>query len=218
MCAEPHEWNVVIAGAWNVAILTPDGIKKRLFRRDANAPIRVEVAIDAPGYFRVIEDGIVVIPSPSGLQFITERPDKESLRKATRLAAVALSDLNQTPVVAAGVNIKYRFPELSDRLIDIIEAPIDGIFSDAGLVIKGRSLKRTFAVEKAEAGVLNLEITQDQAQAGSLTMNFHLPSTKPDELQAWLAKIEDFFKISEDLLSCMQIAAKATSTEAMPNE
>jgi hypothetical protein len=218
MCAEPHEWNVVIAGAWNVAILTPDGIKKRLFRTTASKTLRVDVAIDTPGYFRVIEDGIIVIPSSSSLQVLTQRPDKKSLQKAAELASVALTELDQTPVVAAGVNIKYRFPELSNHLIDLIVAPVDEAFSDDGFVIKGKSLKRALAV--GEAGVVNLEITQDESQAGSLTMNFHLASTKPEDLKAWLAKTEDFLAISERLLSCMKVQAadQQPSAEETPND
>jgi hypothetical protein len=205
MCAEPYEWNVVIAGAWNVAILTPDGIKKRLFDLPASTPVRVEVAIDTPGYFRVVQDGLIVVPSPSSLQFLTERPDKDSLQKATRVAIVALKDLPQTPVVAAGVNIKYRFSELPNHLIEFMEAPIDGALSDANFAITARSMKRSLPVG---TGIVNLELTQDESQAGALAMNFHLGSAKPDDLMAWLGMTEEFFSVSERVLSCMRVVAK----------
>ena len=63
MQAIPVNWNVVVAAAWNLAILTPDGIRKRLLELDASTPIQVEVALDTPQSFRVIHDGMIIVPS-----------------------------------------------------------------------------------------------------------------------------------------------------------
>jgi hypothetical protein len=213
LSAEPYDWNVVIAGAWNVAILTPDGIKKRiLVDSPPNAPVRIEVAVDAPGYFRVINsDGIIVVPTSPSLQFLTERSNKESLRKASIYAIRALEDLDKTPVVAAGVNIKYRFAELQDHLIELMQAPLDDALSDASFLIKGKSLKRSLVVG---SGFVNIDLKQDELLAGAFDMNFHLSSQQPDELKGWLRNIEQFFSTSEKLLSSLKIATDQALVEA----
>jgi hypothetical protein len=43
---EPFDWNVVIAAYWNRAILTPNGIAKRLFKIPEGTAMEVEVPVD----------------------------------------------------------------------------------------------------------------------------------------------------------------------------
>ena len=42
MPAEPFSWNAVVVGAWNIAILSPDGVRRRLFDLPEGTPIELE--------------------------------------------------------------------------------------------------------------------------------------------------------------------------------
>ena len=43
MPLEPYDWNVVLLGHWNRAILTPQGISERLFQLLSETEIGIEV-------------------------------------------------------------------------------------------------------------------------------------------------------------------------------
>jgi hypothetical protein len=68
MPAEPFSWNAVVVGAWNTAILSPDGVRRRIFNLPDGTPIDLEIAIDRHGHFRIGHDGLVVIPTGSRLE------------------------------------------------------------------------------------------------------------------------------------------------------
>jgi hypothetical protein len=53
MPLKPYDWNVVVLGHWNQAILTPQGIAERLFQLPSETEIGIEVPMDAIGPFRV---------------------------------------------------------------------------------------------------------------------------------------------------------------------
>src|SRR6516165_8300462 len=63
----PCEWNVVVMGRWNRAILTPQGIATRLFQLPLNTSIGVEVPMDGIGPYRVSHDRLVVMVSEAWL-------------------------------------------------------------------------------------------------------------------------------------------------------
>ncbi len=46
MKGTPFDWNVVIIGSWNPAILTPQGITTRLLQLEAGTPVEVQVSLD----------------------------------------------------------------------------------------------------------------------------------------------------------------------------
>src|SRR6266404_107175 len=153
MEGEPYAWNVLIIGAWNAAILTPNGIKKRLFELPEATPVEVEVSLDQPAPHRVIYDGIVVTPLAHALEVSPRRFEFPLLKRATEIARKALQALPETPTSAVGVNIRYNFGTLPDELIDMVKAPIDQTLSDADFAIKGGVTKRALTFD---SGVINV--------------------------------------------------------------
>ena len=53
MNINPFDWNVVIVGYWNRAILTPAGVGRRLFGLEEGNPVLVEVPMNGLGPHRV---------------------------------------------------------------------------------------------------------------------------------------------------------------------
>ncbi|SEA17296.1 hypothetical protein [Nitrosospira multiformis] len=131
-----------------------------------------------------------------------ETYDLSSLSKASAVAQKALADLPETPVAAAGVNIRYALDPLPDAIMDLLKAPIDDVFSDEGFTIKGGVTKRLLDFPP---GVVNVEITQGKEGEGYLLLNFHYDSTSPETLKEWLAKTEDFFAFTEKLLTVIEV-------------
>lgn len=198
MAIEAVDWSVVVVGAWNLAILTPDGIRKRLFNLPEGSAVDIEVAIDRPGAFRVRHDGVVVEPTPIALTITGEANDLESLGNACQVAMKALKGLPETPVSAVGINCKYQVPEMPNAVIDLLECGLDDVLSDGSHSIIGKSLRRAIACQD---GVLNFEIAQGEDSSGIVGFNFHLGSLDVNSLTNWLAKSHEFCDITNTMLS-----------------
>jgi hypothetical protein len=196
MSVEPSTWNAVVIGAWNRAILTPDGVRRRLFQLPEGTPIELEVAVDLPGSFRVGHDGLLVIPATGRLEVAARAASLDAIQRACVLCQRALTSLPETPVSAAGVNIRYRLTEIPDAVLDLVRAPLDEALSDAGYEVTASMLRRSVALPP---GVVNIEVSQAQAGGGTLEFNFHRESTTPSELREWLGRAEEFVAISDQL-------------------
>lgn len=213
MPTKPSNWNVVINGAWNRAILTPDGIRKRLFKLPDGTPLLVEVAVDQPGRFRVGHEGILVSPSSQQLDISVQTNDLASIQNACQIGRTALEALPETPVAAAGVNLRYSISPVPDSLLDLVKAALDDELSDAGYTIKGSLTQRT--IERSP-GVVNVELVQKTDGECELLLNFHLASKVPSELQGWLTKSDEFFEQSETLLSAMNVSVDWENQNGQP--
>lgn len=197
---EPFNWNVVIVGAWNVAILTPDGIRRRLFELADDQPIEVEMAIDRPGAFRVGHEGIVVSPTNRALEIAGRECTLPLLKRAAAIGALAVKVLPETPMTAVGVNIRYRAEGLPSPLPDLLEAKIDDLISDKGLRILARSVRRSMDFD---VGFINLEVGESREGIGQVAFNFHRESADSAVLSDWLGRIGEFHEKAHDLLGAL---------------
>lgn len=195
MGVQPKDWSVVVVGAWNQAILTPDGIRKRLLHLPDGTPIQIEVAIDQPGSFRVVHDEVIVSPSPGKLDLVAQTQSLAALCKAAQMGKAAILSLPETPFAAVGINIRYEFDEIPANIYDLVAAPIDDIFSDASFKINGAILQRSLDFE---SGLINVNLTHEN-NTGSLVMNFHRASTQSNELVTWIDKVETFYQESQKI-------------------
>ncbi len=202
MPVTPYSWNAVVVGAWNRAILTPDGVRRRLFELPEGTPVEVEVAIDLPGPFRVGHDGILVAPAATRLEVAMRKSDLDSLARACTVCSRALRSLPETPVTAAGINIRYRFTELPDTTFDLIRAPLDGALSDAGFQVGTATTTRGVSVPP---GVVNVKVTHAEGE-GTLEFNFHRDSKTPNELIEWLERSAEFVQLSDRLATVVGVA------------
>ena len=189
---KPFDWNVVVRGAWNRAILTPHGIKRLVFDLPKGTSVAVEVALDAPGSpQRVRYEGIVVSVVPGSLVIEPDPCDYDLLDRARQCACRAMTELPRTPFSAAGFNIRYRFEEPPSALLRTIQCDVDRIVSDLELKIVGRKLYRTLDWQDGE---INLEIDADKEGAVALVLNFHKGSEEHEVLMAWLSLSMDRVK------------------------
>jgi hypothetical protein len=202
---EPTNWNIIISGAWNLAILTPNGISKRLFDLPAGTPIEVQVAIDEPGNYRVQHEGVAVAPSLRQLELSVVSNDLASLEKASLIAKKVLQVLPETPVAAAGVNFRYTLNPIPDSLIDLTKTPIDDIYSDEGFTITESLTQRSLELHP---GVVNIQIKQNNDGSGSVLMNFHYSSDLQIELSQWISRTPEFFKTAQKLLESLKITVQ----------
>jgi hypothetical protein len=188
MPAQAFDWNVVVVGAWNLAILTPQGIARRMFGLEPNVPLQVQVqiAVDGAAPMRVTHDRITVIPD---LGSITVQPAEQSVTALERAAVAAgrcMTSLPETPVAAAGVNFRYRFDALPEPLIRVLRSSVDDRLADADERINGRAMKRVLPWRN---GVLNMDLQQNEDASGVLLFNYHRGSSTIADLTEWLGQV-----------------------------
>lgn len=181
MNLNPFDWNVVIVGYWNRAILTPAGIGRRLFRLDDGTPVAVEVPIDGLGPHRVKYADLTVIAETSRLVVQADVPTYDLLDRARKAAVLAIKSLPETPLSAAGFNVRVRIKDPSDELLTSLTPDLDNALSDAGFEISSRSLARRL---KFKGGILNLNL--EESDDFRVVLNFDRHSSKKEDLIAWL--------------------------------
>ena len=181
MNLEPFDWNVVIVGYWNRAILTPAGIGRRLFELEDGIPVLVEVPMDGLAPHRVKYSDLTVTAETSRLVVHADVPKYELLDRARKIAVRAIESLPGTPLSAAGFNIRMRIKEPSDELLTSLMSGVDNSLSDAGFEIHSRSLRRRL---KLQDGLLNLDI--EESEDFSVVLNFDRQSSKKGDLITWL--------------------------------
>lgn len=185
---KPFEWNVVVVGAWNLSILTPRGIGRKLFQVAANTPMEIKVPIDRKASISVTHSDVTVIPSESRLEIMPVTPNPNLLVDAANIAIKAVDWLSETPMKAAGINVKYKFKSLPDDFITVLNSTLDDKLTDCPLSTRERGLTRTV---DWEPGVININIQEHKDTSGTVTFNFHRQSESVDELKEWINKTKE---------------------------
>ena len=205
----PAEWNVVVLGYWNRAILTPSGIATRLFGLDTGTPVEVLIAIDTVAPHQVKYKGLTVVVGGDRLIVLPEKRDFQELQRAKEIAGRALTDLPATPVIAAGINVKYSCREPMEALQDVTRNEWwDTQLSDKKYEIKGRSLSRSLGFGD---GQINFSVTEESKGTFVVQFNFHRESrNNVPELRSWLTTPIDHIEsqVNRVLFDCMKLSKK----------
>ena len=187
MPARAFDWNVVVVGAWNLAILTPQGIARRLFDLAPGLPIQVQIAVDGTAPMRVTHNRVTVLPDVGSITVQPAEQNVAALDSAAAIARRGMTSLPETPVAAAGVNFRFRFDALPDSLIRALYSSLDDRLADAEQRTTGSALTRTLRWRLD--GVVNLELQQNEDAPGTLLFNYHRGSTSNADLIAWLGEV-----------------------------
>jgi hypothetical protein len=183
MPIKPEDWNASIVGFWNRAIYTPAGISRHLFQLPPNIPVQVLIPIDLPAPYQVQHEGQAVTVFPDRLVVAPVRPGFATLAAALEIGRRALDDLPRTPLLAAGINVRYRSVGPVAALEEILANPWEERLSDLRLEIQERTVAR--AVRRSN-GRINVTVTQKEDQTFFLGLNFHLQSDDVAQLRAWI--------------------------------
>ncbi len=190
MILEQYDWNVIIIGYWNRAILTPIGIGKRLLGLDQSTPLAVEVPMNGMGPTRVKYDNITISPEARRLVISADMATLDNFDRARKIGVKAIESLPETPLNAAGFNIRVKIENIPDDIVIASKTEIDNRLSDASMIIKKRRFTHTVSHKE---GVLNITIYLEKELR--VELNFHRQSDVNEELISWLSMpIEDVKK------------------------
>jgi len=187
----PIDWNVIVAGWWNRAILTPLGIVTRVFGQPAGTQIALLVPANLVAPVQVGLGGLKVMVDRTSLTIALDINDYRSLEGAMERAARAIQELPETPLIAAGFNIRYQGaasdPGLA-RLLESVGNSWDARLATAGLQMDRREISK---VVQWNAGKILINAVHEQTGAAKVNINFECSAdgnrTQQQNVEAMLA-------------------------------
>lgn len=190
--AEPDlsGWSIVLPGAWNPAILTPDWVAEKIF--GDRSPVQVELGFTIGSDERVItfsERHVMLRISAARLAVMPTMLADNALRVTSEVAVKVLQVLNHTPVHAAGVNFVFKSNELSPELQRTFGAMDVSEFAELTWEPKYRTYGVEFAAESV-SGKPAIRLTGRWEQAtGAVRIEFncHFAKRAMEQLQSELA-------------------------------
>jgi|JI10StandDraft_1071094.scaffolds.fasta_scaffold104566_1 hypothetical protein len=169
MKAQVENWSLVLVGAWNTAILTPDWLTKQL---GASGPVQIEFPIGNPNMpLRYTLNGVHLVVTREHLVLAPSADDAEILGRMESYCKSILTVLTHTPVSAIGINFAFLEEAPSDDLKSLFKASDLAKINDADLVVEGTEIKRRLRLP--QNGVLNLSLQQTNGSQVVLNLNFH---------------------------------------------
>lgn len=183
MILKPRDWNTVIVGNWNPAILTPKGISRLLFDKPDNLPLEIMVPVNGIGPTHVKIDDLIVMSNFDQLIIGTTKTEWTLLDNARKVALRAIEQLPKTPLTAAGYNIRYSLESSSVEFLQLLNANIDESLTNAAFNISQKEIKRTIQYNK---GDINLDILNTISNNYVININFDRSSNQIEDLNEWL--------------------------------
>ena len=195
---EAIDWNVVVLGYWNLSILTPGRIGSKIFGLAPGEPVEVLVQLDSQSSFQVKHDNVIVVPVQNQLLLQTVEHTNANLAKAAEFAKNAIQSLPETPLIACGINFRYKFDELPTKLSNAVRCGTEGILSDLDHDIVNR--RRGESV-RHENGLLRINIDLSSETGGVIVFNFDLQDPTSETASTWLSQdIEALYTITNRIM------------------
>jgi hypothetical protein len=205
----PAETSLVVAGAWNAAILTPPWVLQHAFNKLPQDQPQVQVFLPAAAglifeFPRYALEGVTYSVRPEALVFAPNSSDDDSLRKVETAVANIVAALLHTPVTGIGQNFEFRDVEpvpahgavFSQSRQDLADTMPEGWQATTAAVVS--SFKNA-----NETVHVNIQRQWDGAVV-SVKFNFHHPVASVEQARAVL--IGDGYKrMAENLALAKQL-------------
>jgi hypothetical protein len=193
----PDNWNVVIIGAWNPAILTPAGIREHLFELPSTSSVEVLVPIDGIGPPLVRHGGTQVAVSSDSIILSAQELTVPGITSAIAVGIRAMDVLPRTPLLASGVNFRFAVQDLPTRFVEGMESSLDRSIAALEFHTQEHLLKRKLRYREGE---LNFEIALRENQSGTVAFNFNRTSTDRNDHRNWLANANAMHDVVEKFM------------------
>jgi hypothetical protein len=192
MQAVLQETSLVIAGAWNPAILTPPWVMHHAMGRadaqntmvQAVFPAGLNGAFDFP---RFTMPGFTYTARNDSVIFLPEALTEPSLVLVESVASQILEQLGHTPIAGVGHNFEFRHEEAQDDWLEPFNNSQTSLVDATG----GWNVSRTTLATSFE-GPRNVAVNIQRYTAGAaliIKFNFHHPVTSaPDARRVMLGQ------------------------------
>ena len=204
-----EECNLVMIGAWNPAIITPDWLKQQF--PEIITGSEYETAYVAAPYaaIRYGIEGIFVDPSNGRLRLSPQKADRSRLELIPKLALAIYTRLLHTPIAAMGFNFAYRTStgERFAALQFVREYDQKRFYQELGLDrMTHAQIKHSFISSKYQ---LNLRYDANE-EPDKLSFNFHYSVSDPRRIKEALEAFNENLVVSENLQKKLTIKERSS--------
>ena len=132
---------IVLAGAFNPAILTPNWVAKNALGYEKDRAFQVQVLAPVGGAIGVAHrfsfDGISYSPTLQNVMFYLDGKNIDECDRAAKVAARILDELPHTPILGVGFNFGFVVKDPSPALLDLLQgsAELAGAFPGGAQVV-----------------------------------------------------------------------------------
>ena len=151
-------WNLVILGAWNPRIFTPEWLIRHVFaggqEPEPGTQIGVEFPLQSGQPYRYSAAGIRIIPSLSRVVLAPLDHTDTTLETLERAAVALLNRLSHTPISALGINFKFVEPHPENGILELFQGNADiGRYAANGNAVEEQSITRRMDVNRSRLAV-----------------------------------------------------------------
>lgn len=202
----PDSYNIVVLGAWNPSIFSPEWALNNL-ADDNQCEVKLAFPLDDPTAPRKISfEGISVFPGRRQVLLAPDVLDIDGMKKCSSVLVKILGLLKHTPLSSAGVNFHFSEDNPSALISSALLPADSGAILDT-YQINGTKLQRALKKD-GDNFVLNLGIEQNGA-ACKLSFNFHYDIADADGYVALFSSNI----VEEHLTSAIGLAANLYECE-----
>ncbi|HEB30155.1 MAG TPA: hypothetical protein ENI15_04685 [Spirochaetes bacterium] len=190
--------NLVIAGNWNLGILTPDWIIKEFpdkIKQKKDVPIEVSIGI---GSIRFTIDDIIIQPNLNRLDLITNIEDDLHYNKIMDIALGIVQKLPHTPLSAIGHNISYyltteTFKFFDEEKLDLFEDRYKEIIKNT--VFNSQQIKHSLDFEDH---ILNI-IYEVNRKKSHVNFNFNYKVSDRKKIESYISSFKENISSSKNI-------------------
>ena len=178
------EWSIVIAGSWNLAILNPEWLAKKIFCKDE---VEVElVLVGTRPTIRIRSGNVVFFPSSTRVSISCKEASAAALEEVEAVAVKVLKELPVTPLSGIGVNFAFRAEAPTEALLDCFNLNDGAKLSASGPQILSTGITRAF---DDDGNRINYSMELGEDRSVTLKFNFHTPVSDGKEAISAIEKL-----------------------------
>ncbi|WP_292759306.1 hypothetical protein [Methylophaga sp. UBA2689] len=195
-----NEYSIVVLGAWNPSIFSPEWIKKFLVNIEEGEEIEIAFPLDdATAPRKISFKEISIFPGRKKMDLIPIVPSKDNLEFCQSILVTLFNILPHTPVSGFGINFGFLESNLSTELTNLFELSDENSLID-NYVPKGTSISRNI-VKEGQNYIINLTLSEANGNV-SIKINFHFNIASTEECREILetGAVENCFNETLELL------------------
>lgn len=177
------EWNIIVAGSWNLAILNPDWVSKKIFETNE---LDVDLLIDNfRPQIRYKHEKVILAPESSRVTVGCTETTEAAIEQAEAACLRLIDSLPVTPLSAVGINVGFFEDNPSGHLLDGFNFKDNFKYAENGFEVATSEILRSISLPDC---TLNFRVRQEADGNVSFHFNFHANTQDAENAKLALKK------------------------------